>query len=87
MTMTNAELNLVIAERTADMDESTGLSWLWCFLFGPLWFLFIGSGKWALISFIAAIFTIGLSMFVMPFFAYKAHRDVARKNAISITSV
>lgn len=71
---------------TRDVNESTGLSWLWCFFFGPFWFLFIGSPKWAVISFGAALCTLGLSAFIMPFFAYKAHRDVAERKALMLMS-
>ena len=68
----------------ADLDEGTKASWLWCFLFGPFWFAFIGSWKWFAISMLAAVVTLGLSALVMPFFAYKAHRDVAMAKAIRL---
>ena len=71
-------------ELAAQLDESTGLSWLWCFLFGPLWFIFIGSWKWAVIAIFAAIVTFGLSVIIMPFFAYVAHRDVAMAQALRL---
>lgn len=71
------ESQLSVEQKIQDRDQSTALSWLWCFLFGPLWFLFIGAYKWALIALIGNIATFGLAIFVMPFFAYRAHREVA----------
>ena len=59
------------------MDESTSLSWLWCAFFGPFWFLYIGAYGWAVLSLFLALVTAGLSSFVVPFFAYKAHKQVA----------
>ena len=67
-----------------ELDESTSLSWLWCLLFGPFWFAFIGSWKWFFISLLAAIVTAGLSIVIMPFFAYKAHRDLAMAKALTL---
>lgn len=67
-----------------ELDESSKLSWLWCLFFGPLWFAFIGSWKWFSISLLAAIVTAGLSVIILPFFAYKAHRDVAMAKAVAI---
>lgn len=62
-----------------DWDESTGLSWLWCLLFGPLWFLYIGAGWWALGSLAFNVATLGIGALIAPFFAYRAHRYVAEK--------
>ena len=66
------------------MNESTDFSWLWCFLFGPLWFAFIGSWKWFFISILANLATLGVAIIIMPLFAYKAHREVAMSKALSI---
>jgi len=78
-----ARLNEVPA-LAKELDQSTHASWFWCLLFGPLWFAFIGSWKWFAISILAGIFTLGLSVFIMPFFAYKAHRDIAADKAMGM---
>ena len=68
-----------IAALAATYDESTGLSWLWAFLFGPLWALYIGNLKYAVIMFVLNLVLIG---FVLnPFLAYAAHRDRAQRKA------
>jgi hypothetical protein len=66
---------------TRTCNESTGLSWLWAFLFGWIWFLYIGNGKMALVSFVLTLFVVGL--IVNPFLAYRAHRQVARREALN----
>jgi len=67
-------------ERMAEhMNESTSLSWFWAFMFGPLWFLYIGSYRWALIALALCFLVIGIV--VNPFLAYAAHRSVARQKA------
>lgn len=48
------------------------VSWVngvWCFLFGVFYFIYKGVYKHAVLSFIAACFTVGVSWFVYPFFA------------------
>lgn len=67
-----------------DLDESTSASWFWCLIFGPLWFAFIGSWKWFFIAVLVNIATLGVGFFIMPFFAYKAHRDVADAKAVQL---
>lgn len=64
---------------TEDLNESTGASWLWAFLFGPIWFLFIGSWRYAAISLVLSLFVVGI--IINPFLAYPAHRAVARDKA------
>lgn len=54
--------------------EKTSAPFLWCLLFGPLYFLSKGAIGHAVISFIVAICTAGLSWFVYPFFAAGAIR-------------
>jgi hypothetical protein len=50
-------------------EESVGLSWLWCLLFGFLYFAVKGVWTHAVVSFALAFLTAGLSWFIYPFFA------------------
>lgn len=54
---------------------TTGLSWLWCLLFGALYFLFMGNYKHAVISFILAMITAGISWLIYPFFVYTINNN------------
>ena len=58
------------------IEEISGVTWLWAFLFGPFYFMFKGIWKHAVISFFAAIFTACISVFIYPFFA----KGIVRKN-------
>ena len=50
------------------VETSTGaLSWLWCFLFGPFYFLVKGNIKQMFLFLLFAILSGGISMFVYPF--------------------
>jgi len=49
--------------------EETGLAGLWCFLFGALYFAYKGIWGHAVISFVVALCTFGISWVVYPFFA------------------
>ena len=55
-------------------------TWLWCLLFGFLYFLVKGNIVHALISFCLAIFTFGLSHLIYPFFVYGINRRKYLKN-------
>ncbi|MDF2140833.1 DUF2628 domain-containing protein [Paenirhodobacter sp. CAU 1674] len=76
--------NLASSIATADdltrrYDESTGLSWLWAFLFGPIYFAVHGFWGRAAIVLILNFFIIGF--FVAPFMAYPAWRKRAEERA------
>ncbi|WP_323771065.1 DUF2628 domain-containing protein [Antarctobacter sp.] len=60
-------------------DDSTGASWLWAFLFGPLYFAVHGFWGRAAIVLVLSFFIIGI--FVAPFLAYPAWRERAKKKA------
>ncbi len=47
------------------------LSFVWCFLFGCFYFAFKGNWTHAFASFILALFTLGVSWFIYPFFVYR----------------
>ena len=56
-------------------EEASGFfSWLWCFLFGPIYFLVNGNYRHAIASFLFAIVTFGASWLVYPFFVYGINR-------------
>ena len=59
-------------------DVWEGFSWP-CFFFGCFWFGHKGVWGWAAISFLAAIFTFGISWLVIPFFANGFHANSLRK--------
>ena len=68
------------AELLADsFNESTSVSWLWAFLFGPLYFLAHGFWQRALIIFVLNFIIIGF--FIAPFLAYPAWRKRAIEKA------
>jgi uncharacterized membrane protein len=64
---------------TAQYNDSTGLSWLWALIFGPIWFLWHGFYKWALVVFLLNFVLIGFIL--APFLAYKAHSERADERA------
>ena len=60
---------------TEDIWE--GFSWP-CFFFGCFWFGYKGVSGWAVLSFLAAIITFGISWLVIPFFANEFHATSLR---------
>jgi len=59
-----------------DYEETDGgkLCFLWSFLFGPFYFAFRGNWDWFMISICLGIITVGISPFIIPFFARKINR-------------
>ena len=59
-----------------DYEEtvSSSLSWLWCFLFGPIYWAVKGIWRHAVVHLVLAMITAGISHFVYPFFTYKIIR-------------
>ena len=54
--------------------------WSWpCLVLGCFWFLDKGMGFWALISFLLAFLTFGISWLIFPAFANRLHADYLRK--------
>jgi len=60
------------------VDIYEGFSWP-CFFLGCFWYLYKGMVLWAIITFLAACITFGISWLVFPFFANKQHRDYLLK--------
>ena len=61
------------------IDESTGLSWLWALLFGPIYFAVHRFWWRALLVLLLDFILIGF--IVAPFMAYPAWRSRAKKSA------
>lgn len=76
-----AEIDL-IAET---YNESTGLSWLWAFLFGPLYFWVHGFVARGFVVLLLNFIIIGF--LVSPFLAYPAWRKRAESRAIKMHAV
>jgi hypothetical protein len=67
-------------------EDATG-SWLWCFLFGPIYFALKGVWNHAVFSAGLAIVTCGLSWLMYPFFAREiVARNYLRKGWIAVTA-
>ena len=50
-------------------EENVGQAWLWCLLFGPIYFAAKNIWLHAATSLLLAIGTGGISLFIYPFFA------------------
>ena len=61
------------------LDESTSLSWLWAFLFGPIYFA--AHGFWGRAVLVLALNFVLIGFIVAPFLAYPAWRERAREKA------
>lgn len=68
-----------IDQLSEQFDESTGLSWLWAFLFGPIYFAVHGFWKRAVLVLVLNFILIGF--IVAPFLAYPAWRIRAKEKA------
>jgi hypothetical protein len=54
---------------TNGYTEAVGTAWLWCLLFGCIYFAIKGIWTHAVAAFVLALLTFGLSWLVYPFFA------------------
>ena len=59
--------------------SSSPFSWLWCFLFGALYFVAKGNWIHAAIYAVASIATYGVALLIYPFFVYKVNNDFYRR--------
>ncbi|MFC3570611.1 DUF2628 domain-containing protein [Paracoccus sp. TOH] len=64
---------------SGSFDESTGLSWLWAFLFGPIYFAV--HGFWGRAVVVLALNFLVIGFIVAPFLAYPAWRERANRQA------
>jgi len=49
-------------------------SWLWCFLFGPLYFAVRRNWTHFFLCLVLALCTFGISQLIYPFFVYRINR-------------
>ncbi len=70
----------------SDYDESTGASWLWAFLFGPIYYAV--HGFWGRAAIVLVLDFVYIGIIVSPFLAYPAWQDRAQKalNAAKATA-
>jgi hypothetical protein len=68
-----------IDELSDNFNESTGLTWVWAFLFGPIYFAIHGFWSRAALIFVLNFLIIGF--FIAPFIAYPAWRIRAKEKA------
>ncbi|WP_324754905.1 hypothetical protein [Roseovarius sp. Pro17] len=72
---------------TDTFNESTGLTWLWSLMFGPMYFWvhgFVGRG---FLLFFLCLFTFGIGLLAAPFIAYPAWKKRARLKAENMTAI
>lgn len=68
-----------IDELSDSFNESTGLTWLWAFLFGPIYFAV--HGFWSRAALILVLNFIIIGFIVAPFIAYPAWKIRAKEKA------
>ena len=54
---------------------SSSFSWLWCCLFGPIYWIYKGIWRHAIIHLILVVITAGGVSLIYPFFTYKIIRN------------
>lgn len=74
-------------ELTKTFDESTGFTWLWSILFGPLYFWVHGFVARGFVLLGICIVTLGFGVLIAPFMAYPAWKNKARAKAENLTSI
>ncbi|MDO5606187.1 MAG: DUF2628 domain-containing protein [Paracoccus sp. (in: a-proteobacteria)] len=75
-----AQLDQIKSETLAhSFDDSTGLSWLWAFLFGPIYFAV--HGFWGRAGIVLVLNFLIIGFLVAPFLAYPAWKSRAMKRA------
>ena len=68
--------------------ESSSNAWLWCLLFGIFYFLFKGIWTHAVIGFVLAVLTGGISWLIYPFFAKSiVINSYSRKGWIQVSDI
>jgi hypothetical protein len=68
--------------KTTNYETTDGgyFSWLWCLLFGPLYFASRDNWAWVFISFFAFFITFGLSAIAIALFVYEINKTHLIKN-------
>ena len=57
-----------------ETDNGGKLAWLWCLLFGPIYFACRRNWTMVFVGLFFGLFTLGLSWFIFPFFVYSINR-------------
>lgn len=74
------EVAKIEAEQLAEtFDDSTGLSWLWALLFGPIYFA--AHGFWGRAVLVLALNFVFIGFLIAPFLAYPAWKARATEKA------
>lgn len=71
----------------ATFNESTGLSWLWALLFGPLYFWVHGFVARGFVLLGISLVTLGIGALLAPFIVYPAWRKRAETKARDIVTI
>jgi len=71
----------------ATFNESTGLSWLWAFLFGALYFWVHGFVARGFVLLIITVCTFGFGALIAPFIVYPAWRKRAEAKARDMVAI
>jgi hypothetical protein len=71
----------------ATFNESTGLSWLWALLFGPLYFWVHGFVARGFVLLGISIITLGFGLLLAPFIVYPAWRKKAEQKANDLVAI
>ena len=61
-------------------NVSSSLSWLWVFLFGPIYWAVQGVWRHAVVHLVLAIITVGIAHVIYPFFTYSILRKHYNKS-------
>jgi hypothetical protein len=62
------------------VEEASGpFSWLWCFLFNWLYFAVKGNWRHAFLYCACTMFTLGLAIFIYPWFVYRINDNHYRR--------
>lgn len=71
----------------ATFNESTGLSWLWAFLFGPIYFWVHGFVARGFVLLVICMVTLGFGILLAPFIVYPAWRKRAEAKARDLVAI
>ncbi|MCX7565472.1 hypothetical protein OS189_03820 [Sulfitobacter sp. F26169L] len=86
--VTEAQADKAEVELLTDtFNESTGLTWLWSMMFGPMYFWvhgFIGRGFLLLAI---CVVTLGFGILLAPFLAYPGWKKRAQRKASNMTTI
>jgi len=86
--VTQAQADKAEARQLTDtFNESTSLSWLWAFLFGPIYFWVNGFVARGFVLLGITVVTLGIGALVAPFIVYPAWRKRAALKAADMVAI